>query len=58
MVDFAPLLILEDPDCYKNLIISLLYHFRALHKISLQSVHNFLSNIAYKQMNKPTLPKT
>ena len=49
MVFFAHVLILEDPDLHQNLISSSLYHPTPLHKISLQSVYNFLSNAAYKQ---------
>ena len=41
---FAHLLILEYPDHHQNLISSL-YHPGPLHKISSQSVHNFLSNV-------------
>ena len=44
--------ILEDPDRHQNLISSLLYHPRPLHKMSLVSFHNFLSNAAYKQTNQ------
>ena len=42
-----------DPDCYQNLIICSLYHPGPLHKISLPSIYNFLSNL----VNKPMLPK-
>ena len=59
---FAPLLILEYPDHHQNLISSSLYYPGPLHKISSQSVHNFLSNVVHRQTNKqtdkPTLPKT
>ena len=59
---FANLLISEDPDHHHNLISSSVYHLEPLHKISLQSAHNFLSNVAHKQTdrqaNQPTLPKT
>ena len=41
---FAHLLILQYPDHHKNLISSSLYYSGPLHKISSQSVHNFLSN--------------
>ena len=51
MVFFAHLLILEDQEHHKNLISSLLFHLRPLHKISLQSIHKFLSNVTYKQTN-------
>ena len=47
MVIFAHLLILEDPDHNQNLRTTSLYHPKPLHKISLQSVHNFLINVAY-----------
>ena len=53
MVLFAHLLILEYPDHHKNLISSSLYYPRPLHKISSQSVHNFLSNV-HRQTNKQT----
>ena len=74
VVFFAHLLILEYPDHHQNLISSSLYYPRPLHKISSQSVHNFLSNVVHrqtdrqtdkqtdrqtdKQTNKPTLPET
>ena len=48
---FAHLLIKEDPDCHQNLISSSLYYPRPLQKISLEYIHNFLSNVAYKQTN-------
>ena len=51
---FSHLLTWEDPDCHQNLISSFLYYPRSLHKISLQSMHNFLSNVPYKQTNKQT----
>ena len=61
-VFFAHLLILEYLDHHQNLIMSLLYYPGPLHKISPQSIHNFLSNVVHrqtdKQTNKPTLPKT
>ena len=59
---FAHLLILEYSDHHQNLISSSLYHPGPLHKISLQSVDNFLRNVVHRQTNKqtdkPTLPKT
>ena len=63
---FAHLLILEYPVHHQNLISSSLHYPGSLHKISSQSVHNFLSNVVHrqtdrqtdKQTNKPTLPKT
>ena len=54
MVFFAQLLIVEDPDHRQTLIRSSLYHPQPLHNISLQSVHNFLNNVAYKQTNRQT----
>ena len=51
---FAHLLILEYPDHHTNLISSSLYYPGPLHKISSQSVHNFLSNVVHKQTNKQT----
>ena len=47
---FAHLLILEYPDHHQNLISSSLYYSGSVHKISSQSVHNFLSNVV-KQTN-------
>ena len=44
MVFIAYLLILEYSDHHQNLISSSLCYPESLHKISLQSVHNFLSN--------------
>ena len=62
MVFFAHLLILEYSDQHQNVISSSLYYPGPLHKISLQSVLNFLSNVVHrqtsKQTDKPTLPKT
>ena len=66
MVFFSHLLILEYPDHHQNLISSSLYYPGPLHKVSSQSVHNFLSNVVHrqtdkqtnKQTDKPTLPKT
>ena len=55
---FAHLLILEYPDHHHNLISSSLCYPGPLHKISSQSVHNFLSNVVHRQTDKPTLPKT
>ena len=59
---FAHLLILQYPDHHQNLISSYLYYSGPVHKISSQSVHNFLSNVVHRQTNrqtdKPTLPKT
>ena len=51
---FAYLLILEYPDHHQNLISSSLYYPGPLHKISPQSVHNFLSNVVHRQTDKQT----
>ena len=51
---FAHLLISGDPDRHQNLISSSWYHFRPLHKISLQSVYNVLSNVAHKHRQTHT----
>ena len=48
---FAHLLILEDLDHHQKLIRSSLYYPGPLHKISSQSIHNFLSNV-HKQTNQ------
>ena len=48
---FAHLLILQYPDHHQNLISSFFYYSGPLHKISSQSVHNFLSNVAHRQTN-------
>ena len=58
MVLFAHLLILKYPDHHQNLISSSLYYPGPLHKISSQSVHNFLSNVVHRPTDKPMLPKT
>ena len=58
MFFFSHLLILKYSDHHQNLISSFLYYPRPLHKISSQSVYNFLSNVVHRQTNKPTLPKT
>ena len=49
---FARLLILEYPDHHQNLISSSLYYPGPLHKISSQSVHNFLSNVVHRQTDR------
>ena len=56
MVFFAQLLILEyiAIDHHHNLISSLLYYPWLLHKISSQSVHNFLNNVIHKQISIQT----
>ena len=51
---FAHLLILQYPDHHQNLISSSLYYSGPVHKISSQSVHNFLSNVAHRQTNRQT----
>ena len=51
---FAHLLILQYPDHHQNLISSSLYYSGPLHKISSQSVHNFLSNVVHRQTNRQT----
>ena len=51
---FAHLLILQYPDHHQNLIGSYLYYSWPIHKISSQSVHNFLSNVVHRQTNKQT----
>ena len=51
---FAHLLILQYPDHHQNLISSYLYYSGPVHKISSQSVHNFLSNVVHRQTNKQT----
>ena len=55
---FARLLILEYSDHHQNLISSSLYYPGHLHNISLQSVHNFLSNVVHRQTNKQTNRQT
>ena len=57
-VFFAHLLILQYPDHHQNLISSSLYYSGPLHKISSQSVHNFLSNVVHRQTNKQTDKQT
>ena len=51
---FAHLLILQYPDHHQNLIRSSLYYSGPVHKISSQSVHNFLSNVVHRQTNRQT----
>ena len=53
-VFFAHLLILEYPDHHQNLISSPLYYPGPLHKISSQTVHNFLSNVVHRQTDRQT----
>ena len=55
MVFFAHLLILAYSDHHQNLIRSSLYYPGPLHKISLQSVHNFLSDVVHRQTGKETI---
>ena len=51
---FAHLLILHCPDHHQNLINSSLYYSGPVHKISSQSVHNFLSNVVHRQTDRQT----
>ena len=53
-VFFAHLLILQYPDHHQNLISSYLYYSGPVHKISSQSVHNFLSNVVHRQTDRQT----
>ena len=55
---FAHLLILQYPDHDQNLISSSLYYSGPLHKISSQSVHNFLSNVVHRQTDKQANKQT
>ena len=55
---FAHLLISQYPDHHQNLISSYLYYSGPVHKISSQSVHNFLSNVVHRQTNKQTNKQT
>ena len=55
---FAHLLILQYPDHHQNLISSSLYYSGPVHKISSQSVHNFLSNVVHRQTDKQTDKQT
>ena len=48
------LLILQYPDHHQNLISSFLYYSGPVHKISSQSVHNFLSNVVHRQTDRQT----
>ena len=49
IVFFAHLLTLEYTDHHQHLISSSLYYPGPLHKISSQSIHNFLSNVVHRQ---------
>ena len=51
---FAHLLILQYPDHHQNLISSYLYYPGPVHKISSQSVHNFLNNVVHRQTDRQT----
>ena len=51
---FAHLLILEYPDHHQTLSSSSLYYPGPLHKLSSQSIHNFLSNVVHRQTNRQT----
>ena len=55
---FAHLLILEYPDHHQNLISSSLYYPGPLHKISSQSVQNFLSKVVHRQTDRQTNKQT
>ena len=55
---FVHLLILQYPDHHQNLISSYLYYSGPVHKISSQSVHNFLSNVVHRQTNRQTDKQT
>ena len=55
---FAHLLILQYPDHHQNLISSSLCYSGPVHKISSQSVHNFLSNVVHRQTNRQTDKQT
>ena len=46
---FAHLLLQEDLDCNYDLISSSFHYLEPFNKISLQSIYNFLSNIAYTE---------
>ena len=50
----AHLLIRQYPDHHQNLISSSLYYSGPVHKISSQSVDNFLSNVVHRQTNRQT----
>ena len=49
---FAHLLILEYPDHHQTLTSSSLYYPGPLHKISSQSVYNFVTNVVHRQTDK------
>ena len=55
---FAHLLILKYPYHHQNLISSSLSYPGPLHKISSQSVHNFLSNVVHRQTDRQTDKQT
>ena len=55
---FAHLLLLQYPDHHQNLISSSLYYSGPVHKISSQSVYNFLSNVVHRQTYKQTNRQT
>ena len=44
----------EGPDRHQTLISSSLYHLGPVYEILLQSVNNFLSNVAHTQTDKET----
>ena len=51
---FAHLLFLDYPDHHQNVISSSLYYPGPLHKISSQSVHNFVSIVVHRQTDRQT----
>ena len=53
LVFFAHLLIKEDLDHHQNLIFFIV-PLGHLYKISSKSIHNFLSNVIHKRLNKQT----
>ena len=57
-VFFAHILILQNTDHHQNLISSSLYYSGPVHKISSQSVRNFLSNVVHRQTDKQTNRQT
>ena len=54
---FAHLLTLQYPDHHQNLISSCLYYSGPVHKMSSQSVHNFLSNVVHRQTDRQKTDK-
>ena len=58
MVFFAHLLIYKYPDHHQNLISPSLYYPGPLHKISSQSIYNFLSKVVHRKTDKQTNRQT